>query len=80
MYCIYNRYTKCSAYNQEFEESSCLGCESECCDSRKEYYVHEQKAYSLDWIVAQIVNKHFGKLVFLTKEQAEDALKELEGK
>lgn len=76
VYCIYNRYTKCSANNQEFEESSCIGCESEC-DSRKEYYVQEQKAYSLDWIVTQIINKHFGKLVFFTREEAEAALKEL---
>lgn len=75
VYCIYNRYTKCSARNEEFEESSCLGCESEC-DSKKEYYVQEQKAYSLDWIVTQIVNKHFGKLVFLTREEAEAALEE----
>lgn len=76
VYCIYNRYTKCSAHNQEFEESSCLGCESEC-DSRKEYYVQEQRVYSIDWIVTQIVNKHFGKLVFLTRESAEAALKSM---
>lgn len=79
VYCIYSRYTKCSEHNQEFEEYSCQGCESEC-DSKKEYYVQEQKAYSLDWIVTQIVNKHFGKLFFLTKEQAESELKEMEGK
>lgn len=77
VYCIYSRYTKCSAHNQEFEESSCLGCESEC-DSEKEYYVKEQRAYSLDWIVTQIVCKHFSKTVFLTREEAEAALEELE--
>lgn len=76
VYCIYSRYTKCSAHNQEFEESSCLGCESEC-DSEKECYVQEQRAYSLDWIVTQIVCKHFGKIIFLTREEAEAVLKEL---
>ena len=45
--------------------------------AKKEYYVQEQKAYSLDWIVTQIVNKHFEELVFLTKEAAEAALKEM---
>lgn len=76
VYCIYSRYTKCSAHNEEFEESTCQGCESEC-DSKREYYINEQRAYSLDWIVAQIVNKHFGKLVFLTKKEAEVVLKEM---
>ena len=75
VYCIYERYTKCSENEQEFDEYSCQGCECLECDSHKELYVQSQKAYSLDWIVSNL--KRFGKTVFLTKEEAEAKLKEL---
>ena len=75
VYCIYERYTKCSEYGQVFEEYSCQGCECLECDSHKELYVQSQKAYSLDWIVSNL--KRFGKTVFLTREEAEAKLKEL---
>ena len=78
VYCIYERYTKCSEYGQVFEEYSCQGCECLECDSHKELYVQSQKAYSLDWIVSNL--KKFGKTVFLTKEEAENKLKEMENK
>ena len=77
VYCIYERYTKCSEYGQVFEEYSCQGCECLECDSHKELYVQSQKAYSLDWIVSNL--KRFGKTVFLTKSEAEAKLKELRG-
>ena len=76
VYCIYERYTKCSEYGQVLEEYSCQGCECLECDSHKELYVQSQKAYSLDWIVSNL--KKFGKTVFLTQAEAEQKLKEME--
>ena len=76
VYCIYERYTKCSENEQEFDEYSCQGCECLECDSHKELYVQSQKAYSLDWIVSNL--KRFGKTVFLTKAEAEQKLKKME--
>ena len=76
VYCIYERYTKCSENEQEFDEYSCQGCECLECDSHKELYVQSQKAYSLDWIVSNL--KRFCKTVFLTKAEAEQKLKEME--
>ena len=75
VYCIYERYTKCSENEQEFDEYSCQGCECLECDSHKELYVQSQKAYSLDWIVSNL--KRLGKTVFLTQAEAEAKLKEL---
>ncbi|MEH2957812.1 hypothetical protein [Candidatus Merdisoma sp. JLR.KK006] len=74
VYCIYNKYTKCIEYGQRFSAHNCEGCPAKC-DSREEYYIEPKKVYNLDWIVAQI--KHFGKRVFLTKEAAKAALKEM---
>ena len=76
VYCIFNRYTKCTFSNEEFDECNCQGCEYEC-DSKKENYVQDMRAYSLDWIVTNL--KKFGKTVFLTREEAEAKLKELRG-
>lgn len=76
VYCIFNRYTKCTSSNERFDECSCQGCEYEC-DSKKENYVQDMRAYSLDWIVTNL--KNFGKTVFLTKSDAEARLKELRG-
>ena len=76
VYCIYERYTKCSENEQEFDEYSCQGCECLECDSHKELYVQSQKAYSLDWIVSNL--KRFGKTIFLTKEEAEQKFREME--
>lgn len=78
VYCIYERYTKCSENEQEFDEYSCQGCECLECDSHKELYVQSQKAYSLDWIVSNL--KRFGETVFLTKSEAEQKLKEMKNR
>ena len=75
VYCIFNRYTKCTFSNEKFDEYSCQGCEHEC-DSKKENYVQDMRAYSLDWIVTNL--KNFGKTVFLTKSEAEVKMKEME--
>ena len=75
VYCIYERYTKCSENEQEFDEYSCQGCECLECDSHKELYVQSQKAYSLDWIVSNL--KRFWETVFLTQSEAEQKLKKM---
>ena len=77
VFCIFERRTKCTEHDQEFDEYSCQGCECLECDSRKEKYVHEMKAYSLDWIIANI--KNFGKTIFLTRSEAEEALARMKG-
>lgn len=43
--------------------------------AKKENYVQDMRAYSLDWIVTNL--KNFGKTGFLTKSEAEAKLKEL---
>lgn len=78
VFCIYEGKTKCSKYNQKFDEYDCQGCDCGVgeCDSRREKYVTGQKAYSLDWIVANL--KRFGETIFLNRPDAEDKLKEME--
>lgn len=76
VFCIYSRWTKCSAYNEEKDEYRCQGCEC-ACDSRKEKYISEQRAYSLDWIITNL--KAFGKTVFLTEQEAQAALEKMKG-
>ena len=76
VYCIHERYTKCSENEQEFDKYFCQGCECLECDSHKEFYVQSQKTYSLDWIASNL--KRFGKTIFLTKDEAEQKLKEKE--
>ena len=78
VYCIHERYTKCSENEQEFDKYFCQGCECLECDSHKELYVQSQKTYSLDWIASNL--KRFGKTIFLTQEEAEQKLKEMENK
>lgn len=74
VYLICARYTKCSKYNEEFDEYSCQGCDEEC-DSHKEYYIHKNLSVNLEWIVRNI--NSFGKTVFLTREEAEEALRKM---
>ena len=74
VYLVCSRYSECSRYKERFEEYSCQGCEDEC-DSHKEYYIHINHSVSIEWIVRNLNN--FGKTVFLTKEEAEQKLKEL---
>ena len=76
VFLICSRYTHCSFEDVPFEESSCEGCEHGC-DSRKELYIHRNESVGIEWI-ARNLNK-FGKTVFLTREEAESKLKEMEG-
>ena len=73
-YLICSRYTKCSKHGEEFEEYDCQGCEDEC-DSHKEYYIHKNLSVDLEWIVRNI--NRFGKTVFLTQSEAEEALRKM---
>lgn len=77
VFLICNRYTHCSFEDVSFEESSCEGCEYDC-DSRKELYIHRNSSVDIEWITRNL-NK-FGKTVFLTKEEAEAKLAEMEEK
>ena len=76
VYEICSRYTKCTPYKNEFSKSSCYGCEEEC-DSQKLYAILEGRPLHLEDIVWHIRCGHFGKTVFLTREEAEKALKEM---
>ena len=76
VFLICSRYTRCSFEDVPFEESSCIGCENDC-DSHKEIYIHRNSSVDVEWIVRNL-NK-FGKTVFLTKEEAEVKLAEMEG-
>lgn len=77
IFLICSRYTRCSFEDVPFEESSCIGCENDC-DSHKEIYIHRNSSVDVEWIVRNL-NK-FGKTVFLTKEEAEVKLAEMEGR
>lgn len=76
VYCIHGRDTKCSAYNERFEEYNCQGCELEC-DSKKEYYIAETIADAFFCALSMLEGK-FGQSIFLTQEEAEAKLKEME--
>lgn len=76
VYCMFGRYTKCTINNKEFDEYGCQGCQQDECDSKIEKYIQDMRAFSLDWIVTNL--KNFGKTVFLTREEAEAKLKEME--
>ena len=77
VYCIFIRYTKCTPNNKEFDEYDCQGCQQDECNSRIEKYIQDTRAFSLDWIVTNL--KNFGKTVFLTREEAEAKLAEMQG-
>lgn len=74
IYIISSRWTVCSECGSRFDEYSCSGCEYEC-DSKKEYYVYPTCLSSIN--VSFYANQ-FGKTIFLTCEEAENKLKEME--
>ncbi len=74
IYIISSRWTVCSEFGSIFDEYSCSGCEYEC-DSKKEYYVYPTCLSSIN--VSFYANQ-FGKTVFLTREEAENKLEEME--
>lgn len=72
VYYISEKYTECTAYREQYNEYSCSGCDVYC-DSVKERYIVEVEINNIHWIFNMW--KEFGKTVFLTKEEAEKALK-----
>lgn len=77
MYKIFKERTECSAYGECFDEYSCSGCECEC-DSTIQYVIRPIQPNTLSSLVVYIGD--IGKTVFLTREEAEKALEEMEGK
>ena len=74
IYLISSRWTICSKCGSRFDEYSCSGCEYEC-DSKKEYYV---RPTCLSSINVSFYANQFGKTVFLTREEAEKKLEEIQ--
>ena len=75
VYEIKTRYTECSPYGDIPNEYSCCRCE-EACDSRREYVIKSYRIYMMD-IVRNMISGSWGKTVFISKEAAEEALKEI---
>lgn len=78
VYLISSQYSECSKYQERFNDYNCQGCENEC-DSHKEYFIHVNENMSAEWIVRAMRLNRFGEDVFLTKEEAEAKLAEMEG-
>lgn len=78
VYLICARRTKCTEHGLEFDDYFCEGCECLECDSRREYYIHENYSVSIEWIVRYL--NDFGVRVFLTESEAEEALAKTGGK
>ena len=74
IYLISSRWTICSKCGSRFDEYNCISCEYEC-DSKKEYYVCPTYLSSID---ANTYANRFGKTIFLTREEAEKKLEEME--
>lgn len=77
VYLISSQYSECSKYQERFNDYNCRGCENEC-DSHKEYFIHVNENMSAEWIVRAMRLNRFGEDVFLTKEEAEAKLAEME--
>lgn len=74
VYQICGERTQCSAHNEYFDEYLCEGCDAAVCDSTSVIVVRAIKPNSLTETVKYI--GEFGKTIFLTREEAEKALKE----
>ena len=79
LYVLRKKYTKCSKHNEEFDESLCCGCEDEC-DSRLFYYIVPCPDVTAEQILEFERLGALNKKIFFSKEEAEKALKEMEGK
>ena len=74
LYQINYRWTKCTKYGERRNKCETYSCEREC-DSREEYYIAK-----VDLRYIQIGNYYdrLGKTVFLTREEAENKLEEIQ--
>lgn len=72
---IVDKYTKCSLHDKEFS-LNCEYCEEKC-DSKAIYVIKDFTVFDINEIIFYM--KSIGKTVFLTKSEAKEKLKELEG-
>ena len=77
MYKLFREYTECTSYQVRKDNYCCEGCMVPC-DSREVTVIRAIQPNSLPEVARYI--KEFGKTVFLTREEAEKALQEMEGK
>ena len=74
IYKVYKMPTRCTVHDQYKDDYSCCGCEELECDSS---YKWEIIKYIADIKELVCVSDKIGETVFLTKEEAEQKLKEL---
>ena len=68
-------WTKSSICGKSFSED-CEYCEEKKCDSHRKYEIYSQEMISRDWIFGN--RNGFGRTIFLTREEAEKRLEEIE--
>lgn len=73
LYQINYRWTECTEYGEENNKCEIYDCKCEC-DSKKEYYIAE---IDLQYIPIGNYYDRLGKNVFLTREEAEKKLEEM---
>lgn len=73
VYHVKYRWTKCVNYEEEYPFCENYNCDGYC-DSKKEYYIQPQ---NLIFQTICFLQNEIGKTVFLTREEAEKKLKEL---
>ena len=77
MYKLFREYTECTSYQVRKDNYCCEGCMVPC-DSREVTVIRAIQPNSLPEVVRYI--EDIGKTVFLSREEAERALQEMEGK
>ena len=77
MYKLFREYTECTSYQVRKDNYCCEGCMVPC-DSREVTVIRAIQPNSLPEVVRYIGD--IGKTVFLSREEAEKALQEMEGK
>ena len=73
VYHVKYRWTKCVNYKEEYPFCENYNCDGYC-DSKKEYYIQPK---NLIFQTICFLQNEIGKTVFLTREEAEKKLKEL---
>ena len=73
LYQVNYRWTECTEYGEENNKCEIYDCKCEC-DSKKEYYIAE---IDLQYIPIGNYYDRLGKTVFLTREEAEKKLEEM---
>ena len=77
IYKLFREYTECTSYQVRKDNYCCEGCMVPC-DSREVTVIRAIQPNSLPEVVRYI--EDIGKTVFLSREEAEKALQEMEGK